>query len=145
MNSFRFQPGPVHLLRLDTGSDVLGSITDYALEHNIRAAAVSFLGAVRRASLRYYNQDAKQYIDCDVNEHLEIVAGTGNVSVLDGVPFVHIHAAFGDAEGRAYGGHVNAGTEVFACEVTISELDGIAPVRQPDETTGLILWGPPDA
>jgi len=145
VNSFRLEPGPVHLVRLDTGGDVLESITDYVTEHNIRAAAVSFLGAVRRASLRYYNQDAQQYIDFDVNEHLEVLAGTGNVSVLDGAPFVHIHAAFGAAEGRAYGGHVNAGTEVFACEVTISELDGIAPVRQPDETTGLMLWGPPDS
>ena len=145
MNSFRFQPAQVHLLRLDTGSDVLGSITEYVTEQNVRAADVSFLGAVRRASLRYYNQDAKQYIDFDANEHLEIVAGTGNVSILDGAPFVHIHAAFADAEGRAYGGHVNAGTVVFACEVTIFELEGIAPVRQPDETTGLMLWGPPDA
>ena len=145
MISFRFEPATTHLLGLETGDDLLSSVTAYVTEHNIRAAAVSFLGAVRRASLRYYNQDAKSYIDFDVNQHLEILSGTGNVSVLDGAPFVHIHAAFADEEGAAYGGHVNNGTEVFACEVTIAELAGIAPVRQFDETTGLMLWGPPEA
>jgi predicted DNA-binding protein with PD1-like motif len=141
----RFLPGPVHLLRLATGGDIIESVTEYAADHDIGAASLSFLGAVRRASLRYYDQDAKRYVDFDVDKHLEIVAGVGNISVLDGSPFVHAHAAFADDSGAAYGGHVNSGTEVFACEVTLSELEGIAPVRRLDETTGLMLWGPPDS
>ncbi len=143
MIGYRFEPGPTHLLRLEAGEDLYRSVAAYIVEHDVRAASVTFLGAVRRASLRYYNQDEKRYQDFEIAHHLEVVAGVGNVSILDGSPFLHIHAAFADSEGAAYGGHVNVGTEAFAIEVAITQLGGVAPVRQLDETTGLMLWGPP--
>lgn len=143
MISHRFNPGTIHLLRLATGDDLYNAITDYVRSHDISAASVSFLGAVKRASLRYYNQEEKKYQDFAIDKHLEVVSGTGNVSILDGSPFVHIHAAFADDDGHAFGGHVNEGTEVFALEVTVFQLYGTAPTRQLDETTGLMLWGPP--
>ncbi|NNF68888.1 MAG: DNA-binding protein, partial [Acidimicrobiia bacterium] len=141
MKAYQFHPGRVHLVRLATDSDLADSVTAYATEHGIGAASVTFLGAVKHASLRYYDQDEKVYRDFDIDEHLEIVAGVGNISMLDEAPFLHIHAAFADSEGRAFGGHVNAGTIVFATEVTIHELDGQPPVREPDDCTGLTLWG----
>ncbi len=143
MTSHRFNPGTVHLLGLDTGDDLYNAISEYVKKHGINTASLAFLGAVRRASLRYYNPQEKRYQDLEIDKHLEVIAGTGNVSLLDGSPFVHIHAVFADEEGRAFGGHVNEGTEVFALEVTVSQLHGDAPVRQLDETTGLMLWGPP--
>ncbi len=143
MIEYSFEPGPIRLLRLETGDDLIGALTSHAAERNIRAASLSLLGAVRRASLRYYDQDVKQYRDFTINRHLEVLSGVGNISVLDGEPFIHAHGAFADKEGKAYGGHINEGTEVFALEVTVSELNGLAPVREYDETTGLMLWGPP--
>ena len=143
MIEYSFEPGPIRLLRVAHGDDLIAALTQYAAERDIRAASLAFLGAVRRASLRYYDQEAKQYRDFTIDAHLEVVAGTGNISILEGKPFIHAHAAFADAEGKAYGGHVNEGTEVFALEVTVWELNGVAPVRELDETTGLMLWGPP--
>lgn len=139
--SRRFEPGPVHLLRLATGEDVLDGITAYVTEHDIRAAWLSYLGAVRRASLRYFDQERRQYCDFMIGRHLEVLSGVGNVSVLDGAPFVHTHMALGDDRGRAYGGHVDSGCEVWALEVSIHELVGDVPVREPDDCTGLGLWG----
>lgn len=143
MIDHRFTPGAVHLLRFETGSDLIDSLTDFAAAHDIRAASVTFLGAVRRAGLRYYDQDQKDYRDFTIDKHLEVLSGVGNVSVLDGAPFVHAHAAFGDGDGAAFGGHVNRGTEVFALEATLWELEGLAPIREFDEITGLFLWEPP--
>lgn len=140
MKAYRYAPGTTHLLRLETGSDLYDSITDYAVEHGIEVAWVNFLGAVRRAGLRYYDQEAQVYRDYVLDRHLEVVAGIGNVSLLDGEPFLHIHTALSDADGAGHGGHVNRGTEVFAIEVMIQELDGEPPVRLPDDCTGLTLW-----
>jgi len=140
VKQFILQPGPVHLLRLDTDDDLYDTVTEYVRDHRIEAAAVSFLGAVRRASLRYYDQQAKQYVDFTIDEPLEVVSGVGNVSLLDGEPFLHIHAAFSDERGGGHGGHVNSGTVVFALEVTIASLEGKAPERRPDDCTGLTLW-----
>lgn len=140
MRTFRFDPGTVHLLRLDTDDDLYDTITGYVKRHHIEAAWVTFLGAVKRASLRYYDQEQKTYVDFSIDEPLEVVAGVGNVSVLDGEPFLHIHAAFADESGAGRGGHVSSGTVVFALEVSIQVLDGEPPVRLPDDCTGLTLW-----
>ncbi len=141
MISHSFDVAAIHLVRLNCGEDLYDGLTAFAKERGIRAAAVNCLGAVRRASLRYYDQEAREYRDFVLDEHLEVVAGVGNVSLLDGEPFLHLHAALADADGRAFGGHVNAGTEVFALEATIWELTGDPPVRTSDDCTGLTLWG----
>lgn len=141
MRAYTFDAGRVHLIRLATGSDISNEITAYARDHHIEAASLTFLGAVTKASLRYYNQAAKAYEDFVIDEHLEVVAGIGNISLLDGGPFLHAHAAFADRSGAAFGGHLNEGTEVWALEVTLTELVGEPPERLPDDCTGLTLWG----
>jgi predicted DNA-binding protein with PD1-like motif len=139
--SRRFQPGPIHLLRLEQGSDIVDSITAYATKEGISAAWFTYLGAVSRAALRYYDQVERVYRDFTVDQHLEVLSGVGNVSLRDGVPFVHTHAALADAAGRALGGHLDQGCLVYSVEVRLQELIGDAPVRLPDEATGLSLWG----
>ncbi|MGI9649238.1 MAG: PPC domain-containing DNA-binding protein [Acidimicrobiia bacterium] len=141
MSSFTYEAGPVHLVRVPTGEDLLGYLDDFVAEQGITTAWLSYLGAVKTAALRYYDQDQREYCDFHIHEHLEVVSGTGNVSLLDGKPFIHTHAVLADAEGRAFGGHVNYGCEVWALEVKIEELSGDAPIRQFDEETGLSLWG----
>ena len=141
MIRYRFDPGPVYLVRLATGEDLYDAVTDFARREDIHAASLTFLGAVRRASLRYYDQDDREYRDFVIDRHLEVVAGVGNLSLLDGEPFLHAHAAFADADGNAFGGHVNTGTEVWALEVTVWRLEGTPPRREPDDCTGLTLWG----
>ncbi len=142
MKVHRYSPGEVHVMRLDTGDDLVPRLTRYATDNGITAAWFSYLGAVQQASLRYFDQQALEYRDFEIERPLEILSGVGNVSMLDGAPFVHTHAAFGDADGRAYGGHVNQGTIAFLIEVRLECFEGDPPVRMADETTGLMIWGP---
>lgn len=141
MISYLMEPGAIHLVRLNTGEDLLDGITEYVTGAGIRAAWLTYLGAVSRASLRYYDQDERIYRDFELDEHLEVLAGVGNVSLLDEAPFVHTHAAFGGSNGKAVGGHLNSGTTVWALEVRIQELIGDPLIREPDDCTSLSLWG----
>ncbi len=140
MTASRFDPGPIHLLRLGPGEDLVGSITAYAKIHDIRSASVTLLGAVRSASLRYFDQHRKDYRDFRIARPLEVTSGIGNISILDDEPFLHAHATFSDEDGQTFSGHINFGTEVFHIEATIQELDGVAPVREMEELTGLMVW-----
>jgi len=135
------EPGAIHLVRLNTGEDLLDGITEYVTGAGIRAAWLTYLGAVSRASLRYYDQDERIYRNFEFDEHLEVLAGVGNVSLLDEAPFVHTHAAFAGSNGKTVGGHLNSGTTVWALEVRIQELIGDPLIRQPDDCTSLSLWG----
>jgi uncharacterized protein len=136
----RFEVGRTHLLRLPTGSDIVTEITGFAEENGIEAAWLTYLGAVRRAALRYYDQNALEYRDLTIDRHLEVLSGVGNISLLDGRPFLHTHAVFGDDQGRAFGGHLAVGCEVWSLEIRLDELSGDAPVRRFDEGTGLSIW-----
>ena len=143
MSHFVYEPGRVHVVRIPTGEDLLGYLDDFVAQQGITSAWLSYLGAVSSAALRYYDQDGLQYRDFHIHEHLEVASGVGNVSLLDGAPFIHTHAVLADSRGRAYGGHVNYGCEVWALEVKVEEYRGEAPIRQFDERTGLSLWGHP--
>jgi predicted DNA-binding protein with PD1-like motif len=134
----------VHLLRVPTGDDLLGYLEDFVTANGIEAAWLSYLGAVQTAALRYYDQTEREYCDFHIHQHLEVISGMGNVSLLDDKPFIHTHAVFADASGRAFGGHVNHGCVVWALEVKIEEFEGPAPIRRFDEPTGLSLWHRPE-
>ena len=74
------------------------------------------------------------------NTPLEIISCTGNISLKEGVPFVHAHAVLSDEQGKTIGGHLFSETPVFAGEFYIQELTGSPFSRKHDEETGLMLW-----
>jgi predicted DNA-binding protein with PD1-like motif len=134
------QSGRGFVGRLETGSDLVAEIERFCLEHDVLAAQVTVIGAVRRARYAYYEQDDHRYLELESETHHEIVGFVGNVSLRDDRPFLHAHATFADRSGAAVGGHLLRGTLVFAAEVMIREMTGVSLVRTPDERTGLALW-----
>ena len=127
MKVFSFDPGRIHLLSLREGDDLLQSLTEFARSNGILAATITFLGSVNRADLSWYNPDAGDYRTFTVEAQLEVAGGTGNISLFDGQPLVHIHAVFADSTGGIFSGHVNTGTTVFAMEAMVHELIGPPP------------------
>ena len=83
MHSYRFSPGPIHLVRIGRDADLYEEISRFASERGITAATVSFLGAVQCAALRYYDQETRRYQDFAIEHPLEVVSGVGNVTLLD--------------------------------------------------------------
>lgn len=126
--------------RLATGSDLVEEIESFCAEREIRAAWVSVVGAVQRASYAYRDQENSRYIELASDLHHELSGFAGNISMLDGRPFLHAHATFADREGSAVGGHLLRGCTVWVGEVTIREMTGVELERMPDELTGLALW-----
>ena len=133
-------PGRIWVGRLDTGDDLVEEIERVCREKDVRAAWVSAVGAVRRASFAYYEQDERRYLELESTEHHEITGFIGNISIRDDRPFLHAHATFAARSGAAVGGHLLRGCEVFAAEVTIREMIGVELIRTPDEVSGLALW-----
>jgi predicted DNA-binding protein with PD1-like motif len=126
--------------KLPHKADLIGALTETAGANGIQAGAVQVMGALEKATLGFYDQRSKAYRELLFASPLEIVSGTGNISLRDGKPFVHLHLAVSDEEGKVFGGHAMEGSIVFAAEYVIMPLPGTAPVRTFDETTGLFLW-----
>ncbi len=130
----------VILGRIPKGNDVLEYLQNVAEKHNIQMGIISLVGTVEEGVLGFYHQDKQEYDSLYFDRHMEIVQGTGNISLKDGKPFVHLHMSLGDDEGKVFGGHVLPGNRIFAAEYAVYILDGEPLERKIDLDTGLALW-----
>jgi predicted DNA-binding protein with PD1-like motif len=132
-------PGRSLLARLDHGAEIIAQITDIAKERQIEAGTFYAIGALTRADLGYYDQEAHEYHNSPVEGPVELASCSGNISLRDGRPFVHAHAVLADGRGHTWAGHLMRGG-IFAGELYLQELLGPQLNRTHDHVTGLYLW-----
>jgi len=133
----------VHILKLDKDQLLLESLTEFANKMSINFAEISFIGAVQNAKVMYFDQDKKEYLHHDFPKGHEVLSGTGNISLLDGKPFVHVHIVLADKDGDAIGGHLDEGTKVWLIEAIIHQYSGDTEspiVRKFDDSICLNVW-----
>lgn len=136
----RIRPIDRYIGRLNSGDDLLNTLTQICTEKRIHVGTLTAIGAVQHAVIGFFDQKKKQYRSLTLTEPMEITALTGNISLKDGQPFIHAHIVLAGADGRCLGGHLMAGTTVFACEFEIQACSGATLTRQRNEATGLALW-----
>ncbi len=131
------------LARLPKGEDLLVALTTVFRDRGISKAGFTVIGALDSCVLGYYDPLRRQYQSTDFPGPLEIVACMGNVSQKDGEIFVHAHIVVAGEDYHCRGGHLMAGSSIFAAEVCATPVPGAVPVRTFDEPTGLALWSEP--
>lgn len=133
--------GRVAVARLTQGSDLLDEINSLAERVGFNTATVQFIGALRKAVLMALDQDTREYLTINVPGPLEIVSGSGNVSLRDGKPFAHVHVVVSGLDGKCFGGHVANGCEVYLTELVLTELSMDKPLeRTLDKEIGVAVW-----
>ena len=127
-----------YIIKIEQGEPVVQTLTEFCKTEGINNASLTGIGAVRDVSCGYYALEEKKYYFTDYPDVVEVVSMTGNVTLKDGVPFLHVHAVFTDTKNEAFGGHVQEMTVGVVLEVvlTVYETD-IA--RELDEEIGLFL------
>ena len=132
----------VHYIKFEKDQLLLESITEYAKKNNIKTAEISFIGAVQNANVMYFNQSKKEYDKHTFEGGHEVLSGLGNVSILEGEPFVHVHMTVADKNGNAFGGHLDEGTKIWLIEAVIKEptFFGKGIERYFDDELCLSVW-----
>ena len=131
----------VVMRRLVPGGDLLEELNKLARTEGIELGALSGIGALRKAAVGIFDIEKSEYAVNKFDEEMEICALTGNISLKEGAPFVHAHLSLSDMQGRAFGGHMMPGCEIFVAEVILWELEGARLERRPQEDCGgLALW-----
>src|SRR5947207_10529973 len=95
--------------QLPFGSDLYDGLTQIVQKENIRLGRVQAIGATTHAVVAFYDQNTKTYNPLEFPGGMEILSLSGNVSIRDGKPFVHVHVLLGDAKGNVFGGHLLPG------------------------------------
>ncbi len=124
---------------LGTGDGVRRSLDRFAEQEELTAAQLSAIGAFRRATVRWFDWDAKQYRPIRVEEQVEVVSLLGDIALdAEGKPKLHLHAVLGRRDGSAMGGALEAGEVRPTLEVMVTESPAhLRRVHDPE--TGLAL------
>ena len=112
----------VHMIRFPEGKDLVKEIKRYADEKGIKSGMVSAIGALKSATLGYFDPKLGKYLKKEIDVQCELLSLMGNISLLNGETFVHVHAILGSRDFDTIGGHLIGG-EIFVAEVIILELE----------------------
>lgn len=136
------KPSDVYMGRLEYGQDIIDSLENFCAENEVKIAWVQMIGALRKATISYYDQEKHCYFNKKLEGEYEIVSCSGNISVKENAPMAHLHIVLSDTEYNCIAGHLMPGsTEIFACEFVLHRFEGEeALVRGQDDQTGLSLW-----
>lgn len=127
------------IIRLKHDTDLIQAMIELVRSWGIEAGSFTAIGALKCARLGYYDQKNHKYREMKIDSPHEMVTCVGNVSLKDGVPFIHAHVVLANETGNTKAGHLFEGI-VFAAEVHLRQLEGPRLERKYDEVTGLSLW-----
>lgn len=95
------------ILRLETGEKVVETLHTFLDEHGITSGDIRGIGAVRWATLGYFDQESGAYQDRRFDGGYELLSLLGNVSLKsDGSVFAHVHTTLCGSDFQVIGGHL---------------------------------------
>jgi uncharacterized protein len=135
----RFQQfGDRFQLRFESGEALAEPLLGWLGERHIGFATMTGLGAVKTATISYWNSGTETYEQHELDEQMEVVSLIGNASIKEYAPFTHIHVALGRRDLSIIGGHLNDLVVHPNLEVWVRpEADSVQRIL--DESCGLYL------
>jgi len=117
------RPGAqVHVVILDAGEEAFATLTKFANEAKIAAAALTAIGAFESAVVGWFDFASKSYRRIEVDEQCEVLSAIGDVAVGDdGKASLHVHIVLGLSDGSTRGGHLLEGRVRPTLEVVLTE------------------------
>ena len=126
-------------LVLDDGDHVGDSLLAFAESERL-TGHFNGIGALREATIAFWDPATKQYRNNTIQEQVEVVAFAGTIALDEstGGRKVHGHIVLGPRDGQAIGGHFVNAVVRPTLEVLFVE-SNVALRRVKDESTGLAL------
>lgn len=136
----RSEHNTMYAVIFDTGDEFVEGLTEFAKERRLDASHFTAVGGFSRATLGYFDVNAKEYRKIPVEEQTEVLTLAGDIA-LDkdkGEPKVHAHVVLGKVDGSTVGGHVMDAHVRPTLEVVLEESpEHLRRVHDP--ATGLAL------
>ena len=131
--------GRLVFARFVEDEDLLETITRVAERANVSAGFFFLIGTLKKAKIGFFREG--KYEPIEMNQTLEIVSCSGNVSIKENKVFAHAHIAVSDDKGRVFGGHVMPECIIGTTgELVLTEAQNIKLLREFDERIKLYLW-----
>lgn len=113
----------VWIIVLAEGEEAKKTLVAFANKEGLENASFIALGAFSRATLAYFDWQAKKYKDIPVDEQVEVITLIGDIVPDDkGRASLHAHTVLGRSDGSTRGGHLQEGHVRPTLEVTVTEM-----------------------
>ncbi len=114
-----------YVLIVDPGDEAFAEMSSFAEQHQVTAAQITAVGAFSRATVGWFDRDARDYRHIDIPEQCEVLSLTGDIAVGPDGPQVHVHAVLGLSDGTVRGGHLLAGDVWPTLEVIVRQAPAV--------------------
>ena len=131
--------GNTFIMRLDVGDEIMASLKKIVETENIKLAQIKGLGGASDFTIAVRNPYTKSYDPMDYKGRYEVANIHGNVTTLDGKPYLHVHIGCGNEKGEYRGGHLLRCVIGATAEIFITTYEGIVD-RQVEDKTGLNVF-----
>ena len=115
--------GERYMLRLEVGEEIIGTIKEFCKQQAIGSGKVTGIGVLRKAQISYYDLALRDYHHREISEYVELTSLMGNISIMEGQVFPHLHVTLCDANFNTFGGHLSAGEIGVTGELVIEPFD----------------------
>jgi predicted DNA-binding protein with PD1-like motif len=112
------------IARIDKGEEILSVITKIIEKENIKLGSVSAVGAINYLKAGLFEPKEKNYLVNVFEKDMEIVSFIGNITAMNGKPYIHVHIAAADSVGKTVGGHLSAAVVSLTAEMIINIYNG---------------------
>lgn len=131
-------PERTYALVFEHGDQVMTTLERFAAKHALTASRLSAIGAFEQATLGYFDWQRKEYERIPVDQQVEVLSLTGDVTLEEGRPKLHVHCVLGKRDGSTVGGHLIEARVRPTLEVLLIESPGHLQ-RRHDPESGLAL------
>ncbi|MDO4174955.1 MAG: DUF296 domain-containing protein [Eubacteriales bacterium] len=118
--------GDTIVMRLEIGEEIMSAIANVCDKEHVTAATIMGIGATGHVKFGAGNEIEGNYEVTEINEKMEILNLTGDVSLKDGKCMPHVHIIVAGQGGKTiFGGHLEEGTIFSTADIFIRKLDGV--------------------
>jgi uncharacterized protein len=128
-----------YIVVCDPGDEAVSVLTQFARAERLEAAQTTAVGAFERATVGWFDREARDYRRILVDEQCELLSLVGDVAEGQDGPIVHVHAVLGLSDGTTRGGHLLEGRVFPTLEAIVTETPAeLRKIMRPDIGIALI-------
>jgi len=116
--------GSKWVVSINIEEEVVETLKKFCKDNKIKLGTISGIGAVKRATIGFYNLKTKKYYPKELDGDYEITSLLGNISTMGGEVYLHLHINLADSTYNTFGGHLNSAIIGGVGEFIIEEIDG---------------------
>ena len=136
--------GDAFTVRIDRGEEIIESLKKLCEDEHVRLGRVGLKKRLEHikaehAVIGVYDLAKKAYYPEEIDEFTEITGLNGNITAMDGKPYVHLHTTLAGRDHVIHGGHVLEMRVGATCEMFVTVFEGEVN-RCKDEELGINLW-----